>query len=121
LGPRSPDEVAQALAAADVFALASRYEGCPNVLLEALASGRPVVAPDVGEIPRLVTEAGGVVYGRADDQLALLQALRQVLSAEWSPQSVRASVAERTWQRTANEVLEIWSRALHYAHSQASD
>lgn len=121
LGPRSPDEVALALAAADVFALASRYEGCPNVLLEALASGRPVVASNVGEIPRLVTEAGGVVYGRPEDQLALLQALRRVLSAEWSPQSVRASVAERTWQRTANEVLEIWSRALHYAHSRASE
>lgn len=115
LGPRSPEDVARALAAADVFALASRYEGCPNVLLEALASGRPVVASNVGEIPRLVTQAGGLVYGQANDRDALLRGLREVLNTEWDPHGVRASVLQRTWHRTAQEVLEIWSRALHHA------
>lgn len=115
LGPRSPEGVAQALAAADVLALPSRYEGCPNVLLEALACGRPVVASNVGEIPHLVTEEGGVVYGRPNDKKALLDGLRRVLSRDWDPAAVRATVTQRTWQRTGNEVLEIWSRALHHA------
>ena len=50
-GAKSHAEVAQWLSACDVFCLPSIREGCPNVVNEALASGRPVVASRVGGIP----------------------------------------------------------------------
>lgn len=42
--------------AADAFILPSLFEGCPNVICEAFASGLPVLASRVGDIPRLVED-----------------------------------------------------------------
>jgi teichuronic acid biosynthesis glycosyltransferase TuaC len=54
-GARSLDEVATWMAAANLVTLPSHAEGTPNVVLEALASGRPVVATRVGGIPDVIT------------------------------------------------------------------
>lgn len=61
------EDVPDLLAAADAFVLPSIYEASPNALLEAMASGLPVVATRVGGIPELVpTAAEGVLAPRSD-------------------------------------------------------
>jgi glycosyltransferase involved in cell wall biosynthesis len=55
-GMLSHDELARALAAADVFALPSYNEGLPLAVCEAMLSGRPVVATPVGGIPEIVRD-----------------------------------------------------------------
>ena len=94
------DRVARYLGAADVFTLPSHREGTPNVVLEALASGRPVVATHVGGIPDVITEGvtGLLVPPRSAPDLA--RALRAALDRSWDVDALTAS-APPSWEESA--------------------
>lgn len=64
---------------ADVFVLSSRWEGCPNVILEAMAYGLPVVATNVGGVPELVKDGETGILVPAENPAALADALRQII------------------------------------------
>ena len=97
LGRRPNDEVADWVAAADVICLPSWREGCPNVVLEALAAGRPVVASSVGGVPELLNGDNGLLVppGRPD---LLGAALADAVSREWSPERLRSTVPYLSWR-----------------------
>jgi glycosyltransferase involved in cell wall biosynthesis len=60
--------VTEVLAGSDVFVLASRWEGNPISILEAMAAGLPIVAPEVGGIGGVVRPAvDGHLFGAGDD------------------------------------------------------
>ena len=71
--PGAVTDVGLVFAALDVLLLTSMTEGVPNVLIEAQAAGRPVVAPDVGGVSEAVSEngtTGRVVRERSPRRLA---------------------------------------------------
>ena len=99
------ETVAQWMTASNLFTLPSYKEGCPNVILEALASGRPVVATDVGGIPELMDHQSGhlVPVANAD---ALAQALDATLSRDWSAEDI-AALHHRSWENVSEDVLSV--------------
>jgi teichuronic acid biosynthesis glycosyltransferase TuaC len=112
LGPRPLAEVPTFMAACDVLALASWAEGTPNVVLEALASGRRVVASSVGGIPDLLhhPSLGELVPPRAPDELA--DALDRALSAPYDPAAVAALGARGGWAASAEALHRVLDDAL---------
>jgi teichuronic acid biosynthesis glycosyltransferase TuaC len=103
LKPSCPTEgVAAWMGAADLVTLPSYREGCPNVVIEALASGRPVVATDVGGIPELLDDASGQMVPARDAE-ALAAALDGVLAKPWDPQAIAARHS-RSWSDVSDDV-----------------
>lgn len=78
-GFRPRDEIASFLHLATCFVLASRYEGFPHALVEALAAGVPVVASDAPQLDELLAGTGAARFP-AGDAGALAARLREILS-----------------------------------------
>jgi glycosyltransferase involved in cell wall biosynthesis len=65
-------DIPHVLSAVDAFVLSSAWEGLPNVVMEALAAAKPVVATDVGGVRELLEEnkSGFIVPAKSPDALA---------------------------------------------------
>jgi teichuronic acid biosynthesis glycosyltransferase TuaC len=100
------DDVPLWMAAADVVTLPSYMEGCPNVVLEALACGRPVVATEVGGIPEIMSDGCGKLVPPRNSA-ALADALGLVLDKVWDLAAISAC-GSRSWDTVAAELLEIF-------------
>ena len=114
------------LNAADVFVLPSLSEGRPNVILEAMACGRLVVATRVGGIPEIVedSQTGFLVAPQQPDQLAE----RISLLLDNPELSQRLGLAGRqsfidkglTWEHHAERLIGVYSRVLSQAREATS-
>jgi glycosyltransferase involved in cell wall biosynthesis len=99
-------DVAVWMAAANLVTLPSYMEGCPNVVLEALACGRPVVATNVGGIPEIMNDScGRLVPPR--EPAALAQAIHGVLDSTWDAAAISAH-RSRSWNAVAAELHELF-------------
>ena len=100
--------------AADLFCLATKGEGCPNVILEALACGTPTVATDVGAIRELVVEGeNGFVIG-ADQLDHLEEVIRKALNWSWNRALIAARMNSWGWSACAEQVVDTYRSVLGY-------
>ncbi len=107
LGPQP--KVACFYAAAQVLALPTIYDPCSNVVLEALACGRPVITTAANGASEFIHPgANGVILARPDDLKGLAAALDEFLERAADPAVQKAAVtavADLSWSRTVAETL----------------
>jgi glycosyltransferase involved in cell wall biosynthesis len=103
--------VAEWLGAANVFCLPSYMEGCPNAVVEALASGRPVVATNVGGIPELINDTAKGILISPGSTSALVQALEDAITRNWDEAAIARNSA-RDWSAPARETADLLQQAV---------
>ena len=107
-------DIPKLMRVADVFVLPAFYEPSGLVVLEALASGVPVVTSSAVGTADLVEEGCGIVLDRPDDVEGLAQALRRILDDEAARARMSAKarrVAEaHTWKLMARSYLELFEK-----------
>lgn len=109
-GPCCSPQVATWLAASNLMALPSYAEGCPNIVIEALSSGRPVVATTVGSISELVDHSSGRLVPPRD-VTSLTSALQAALDVTWDEHAISRRFL-RTWDEVAKEVFAVCEKSL---------
>lgn len=116
LGWLTPDRLKEQYAAANLFLFPSRHEGMPNAVLEAMASGLPVVATKIAGNEELVVngETGALVP--AEDVESLRESLRPLLVHAQMRERMGRAARQRvessfSWSRVAEQYQSILEKA----------
>ena len=111
VGQRPNNELATWYNAADVFCLASFREGWPNVIMESLASGTPVVATRVFGTPEILTSSNiGILVDSSPE--SLYTGLKKAFETIWNRKQIRTHVESRTWFAVAEEIRAVFCNVL---------
>src|SRR5215203_3071150 len=109
-------ELAPYYSAADVFALPSKFDNSPNAVLEAMACEVPVVATNVGGVPRYVTDGKTGLLVETDPE-ALAEALQHLLSDAPLRTKLVAGGCDMvrsrfSWRRSAERLIELYEQLI---------
>jgi glycosyltransferase involved in cell wall biosynthesis len=105
--------VAAILQFADALVLSSRFENLPCVLLEALSTGTPMIATNVGGVAEVINESNGILVPSEDEQ-ALLAAMIRIQQQHFSTQALhQAALQKYSPTAIAGLFLEAYQLVLH--------
>jgi glycosyltransferase involved in cell wall biosynthesis len=110
VGALAPEDVAAWMTAADMVVLPSYSEGYPNVLVEALACGRPVVTTPVGGTVEIADDTNAVMV-RPRDPSDLARGIHEAASRAWD-QAALSRRHSRDWETVARQTLAACVEAL---------
>jgi glycosyltransferase involved in cell wall biosynthesis len=106
MGAVAHDTLGDWFRAADLLCLPSHNEGVPNVVLEAMACGTPVVATRVGGIPEVLPEFAGMLVP-VQDQPALEHALLEATAKAWDHDAIAAHARGFRWSDNIDRLERI--------------
>ncbi len=112
LGWQSTAQLKEQYAGANLFLFPSRHEGMPNAVLEAMASGLPILASRIAGNEELVQDGVSGVLVPAEDVAALQEALRRLLVQEAMRKQMGAAARQRveahySWQSVARQYAQL--------------
>lgn len=110
VGGKEKNELGEYYRNADVFILPSRMEGMPNVVLEAMASGLPIIMTPCGGSEELVKENGYVVQVEHFDKAIVKLCNDRDLRLTMGEESRKTVETEFSWEKKAKAYLEIFHR-----------
>jgi len=113
LGPVAHHEVPGLLNAADIFILPSHSEGLPNVVLEAMACGLPIIATRVGGIPEAVEDGKSGILVEKQDVASLTRAIKYMVENKDEARQMgilgRIIIESRfLWKDNAKQIIDIY-------------
>ena len=117
IGSVAHEETPAFYRAADVFALASDFDNSPNVALEAMACGLPVVTTDVGGVREFVAEGSGGIVVPPRDAAALATALETYLRSPVAARTAGAFNRQRastefSWRASVRRLLDVYRQVI---------
>lgn len=115
--PGDREDIPELLRTMDVFVLPSLGEGISNTLLEAMATGLPLVATHVGGNPELIEEGVNGCLVPVGDARVLSSHLREILSkpqtlALFGDNSLRKATQSFDWSHTVEQYLAVYDQLL---------
>jgi glycosyltransferase involved in cell wall biosynthesis len=112
LGSVPHEELRTIYSAADALVLASSREGWPNVLLEAMACGTPVVASPVWGNPEIVSSPDAGVLMRSRTAEGLSEAVNSLFASLPDRNATRAFAEKFSWVETSQGQVRLFQRIL---------
>ncbi len=111
-GAKLPDELREWYISADLFCLTSSREGYPNVLLESLACGTPVVATKVWGIPEVINSPDYGILVDSTQPQSLTTAIIEGLERNWDKKAIISYAMKNTWTETAKKVYAEFTKVV---------
>lgn len=111
------DDVPDLMRLMDVFVLPSLAEGVSNTILEAMATGLPVIATEVGGSPELVVDGESGLLVPVDDDQALTDAMEMLLNSKELRKKMGSNSRRRihesfSWPKTVEQYLSVYDKLL---------
>lgn len=109
-GRQLPNALRWFYGAADVFVLATEFEGWANVFLEAMACGLPVVSTRVGGNAEVVMEPATGELVEWWDAQAFADAIDRALARDWDRAAILAYARSQTWNERVERLVAEFAR-----------
>jgi glycosyltransferase involved in cell wall biosynthesis len=105
-------DIAQLMKAMDMFVFPSRYEACTLVLLEAIASGIPVITAKTTGGSEVITSECGILLNSTEDIFELSQALerlsRDLTLRNQMGEAARVVAEQHSWANTTQRYIDLF-------------
>ncbi|HHY56518.1 MAG TPA: glycosyltransferase family 1 protein [Chloroflexi bacterium] len=111
-------DLAAAYASADLFVFPAANETLGNVVLEAMASGLPVVAPHAGGLLDYVVDGETGLLFAPESQASLVAAVQRLLDSPTTAHTLgvngRSRMLDNSWERVHDTLLDQYSHLVHH-------